>query len=90
MRRLTMKKISNAKLKIKYIIIFAFIIISGFIFETSNSRYISNKNDTYEILVAKPVIEMESVSNNTISDMLPGDTAEYTFKIKNADETRYK
>lgn len=85
-----MKKISNAKLKIKYIIIFAFIIISGFIFETSNSRYISNKNDTYEILVAKPVIEMESVSNNTISDMLPGDTAEYTFKIKNADETRYK
>lgn len=85
-----MKKISNAKLKIKYIIIFAFIIISGLIFETSNSRYISNKNDTYEILVAKPVIEMESVSNNTISDMLPGDTAEYTFKIKNVDETRYK
>lgn len=78
---------NKVKLSAKYILLFILIIISGFAVKVTNSRYSSGKKINDNIEIAKPVIELESTSDTTIENILPGETALYTFNIKNTDGT---
>lgn len=78
---------SISKLRIKYVVLFILILICAFSIGLTNSRYTSDSNYEDNLAIAKPVVEIESQSETEISNMLPGDTVEYLFNIKNTDGT---
>lgn len=45
----------------------------------------SGKNLEDNLPIAKPIIEFEAASPSEISDMIPGQTVQYDFIIKNTD-----
>lgn len=75
------------KIKIRYFILFISILICVFSIGMTNSRYTSAKKIDNELPIAKPIIEFESVSTSEITNVVPGDTIEYNFNIKNTDGT---
>lgn len=76
-----------SKIRIKYIVLFILILICAYSIGLTNSRYVSESNYNNNLEIAKPIIEIESDSNKKIENMLPGDTAEYIFNVKNTDNT---
>lgn len=78
---------NKLKLKLKYIALFILIIICAFAINLTDSRYSSSKTIDDSIQIAKPIVEMESTSATTIENILPGQTVEYEFNIKNTDGT---
>jgi len=79
---------NKLKLKIKYILLFILIIICTYAVSLANSRYLSSKTiNNNNVEIANPIVELETVSETTISEIKPGDTVEYEFNIKNTDGT---
>lgn len=78
---------SISKLRIKYVVLFILILICVFSIKLTNSRYSSDSDYKDDLEIAKPIVQMESDSSTDIGNMLPGDTIEYLFNIKNTDDT---
>ena len=79
---------NKLKLKLKYILLFILIIICTYAMNLANSRYLSSKKiNNSNVEIANPIVEIEPVSESTLSDIMPGDTVVYDFNIKNANET---
>ena len=76
---------SIKKMKIKYFVVFILILTCAFSIGLTNSRYSSGKKIDNEVMVATPVVEFESVTGTSFTNMLPGDTVAYNFNIKNTD-----
>lgn len=77
---------SISRLRIKYVVLFILILIFVFSIKFTNSRYSSDSNYEDVLEIAKPIIEIEPETSAEISNMLPGDTVDYLFNVKNTDE----
>lgn len=73
------------KLRLKYTIFFILIIVVVFLMNITKSRYMSGMVMNSGLDIAKPIIEFSSNSEPNISDILPGESAEYIFNVKNTD-----
>ena len=71
------------KLNLRYIELFVLIILCTFAIGLTNSKYSSTVSAEENINIAKPIVELEPTSEITVENILPGQTATYTFNIKN-------
>lgn len=72
--------------KTKLILIICTVLTSIYVINLTSSRYLSSINTTDNVDVAMPriILETPEISNN----MLPGDTYEYTFYVKNNENNK--
>ena len=71
------------KLKLKVFIITFIIVSSAYLINITSSRYISEMNSTSDINVAIPQVELDTSSITTTDLMLPGETRDVEFSVKN-------
>lgn len=76
------------KRKIKFAMILFIIISSMYLVKTTNSRYISKINSNNSLDVAVPQITLDNFSMNTSELVLPGDSVECEFYIKNYENSK--
>lgn len=75
------------KLKIKYFVLFILIVISIISFMITSAKYTSKTEMSENLAIAKPIVELTSVSETSFSDLVPGETVEYYFNITNTDNS---